>query len=77
METKSAKQASLNGESRSGDGTVPYYSLQHLKTWNGDSCNVSVEELEGAEHREIFADARFHKILVDYVTANATADENV
>lgn len=51
---------------RSGDGTVPYWSLQHCRTWEG-SCNVIVHELEGSEHREILADARFHKILIDHV----------
>ena len=51
----------------SGDGTVPYWSLQQCRAWRRH-CNVSIEEIEGAEHGEILADERFHKILVDYVT---------
>jgi hypothetical protein len=51
-----------------GDGTVPYWSLQHVRTWQND-CEVSIDELDGAEHREILADKRFHALLVDYVCA--------
>lgn len=60
----------------SGDGTVPYWSLQHVQSWQNE-CNVSVEELEGAEHREILADPRFHEILLDYVCTKPLADESV
>lgn len=56
---------------KSGDGTVPYWSLQHVRTWEPE-CQVSVHELDGAEHREILADARFHEILVDYVCSKAS-----
>jgi hypothetical protein len=52
---------------RSGDGTVPYWSLQHCRSWQGP-CDVTVDEIEGAEHREILGDKRFHSILIDYVT---------
>ena len=52
-------------EKQSGDGTVPYWSLNLIEKWRG-SCHVSIEELEGAEHREILADKRLHQILVDY-----------
>jgi len=51
----------------SGDGTVPHWSLRYSSTWQG-RCDVKVDEIEGAEHREILADARFHKILIDLVT---------
>lgn len=70
----------------SGDGTVPYWSLAHSKTWNGafimssstsstskekdDSqqrIKVTVEELDGAPHREILADPRFHDAVIRYV----------
>lgn len=65
----------------SGDGTVPYYSLQHVRTWEKAS-KVSVSEIEGAEHREILADKRFHTILLDYMLNemdmyNENAEENV
>mmetsp|Transcript_19801 Transcript_19801/g.37219 ORF Transcript_19801/g.37219 Transcript_19801/m.37219 type:complete len:223 (+) Transcript_19801:946-1614(+) len=52
---------------RSGDGNVPYYSLQFCRTWERQ-CLVSVSELDGAKHRAILADKRFHKILTEYVT---------
>ena len=55
-------------EKKSGDGTVPYWSLNHVEQWK-TSCRVSVEELEGAEHREILADKRLHQILIDYCCA--------
>jgi hypothetical protein len=58
----------------SGDGTVPYWSLQHVRTW-ARQCNVSVTELDGAEHREILNDKRFHQTLLDYVTINVDAAE--
>jgi len=45
-----------------GDGTVPYWNLQHCQTWK-NIVELSVDEIEGAEHREILADPRFHAIL--------------
>ena len=60
---------------RSGDGTVPYYCLQQSSVWAREVENdpdtadrVRIEEIEGAEHRGIIADQRFHKLLLDYVT---------
>jgi hypothetical protein len=66
FETKHTKQTVAGGRRVSGDGTVPYWSLQHAKSWQGPSCEVSVVELEGAGHREILADPRFHKAVLDY-----------
>jgi hypothetical protein len=51
-----------------GDGTVPYWSLSHVREWQSDDCEVTIDEIDGAEHREILADGRFHTILVDYIT---------
>jgi len=42
-------------EQKSGDGTVPYDSLQHCRSWQGP-CDVTVHELDGAEHRGILND---------------------
>jgi hypothetical protein len=72
LETKDTlyRIASANGLEtvcRSGDGTVPYWSLQHVRCWNSPDCEVTVHELEGALHREILADERFHKLVLDYV----------
>jgi hypothetical protein len=64
--TKHTKQTVAGGLRVPGDGTVPHWSLQHAKSWQGPSCEVSVVELEGAGHTgEILADARFHKAVVD------------
>jgi hypothetical protein len=78
-ETKDTPQVIKGGASsldeplcRSGDGTVPYWSLQHVRTWDAE-CQVSVDELEGAEHRDILADVRFQKILVDYVCSKPSS----
>ena len=49
----------------SGDGTVPYWSLNYAKNWRS-SCEVTIDEVEGAEHRDILADRRFHNLLIDY-----------
>ena len=57
-----------------GDGTVPYWSLSHVKSWETD-CDVTVHELEGAEHREILADKRLHEILIDYCCQKNAAPE--
>mmetsp|Transcript_20106 Transcript_20106/g.43494 ORF Transcript_20106/g.43494 Transcript_20106/m.43494 type:complete len:786 (-) Transcript_20106:3922-6279(-) len=51
---------------KSGDGTVPYKSLQHVKTWS-NACNVRVEEMEGVEHRAILDNKDFHTLLLSYV----------
>lgn len=60
------KTAQANGRSVSGDGTVPIWSLEHCKTWKAQGRDVSVVELDKAEHREILADHRFHKALLGY-----------
>jgi len=56
-----------------GDGTVPYWSLQHARTWASD-CDVSIVEIDKAEHREILADKRFHEVLCDYVCEKVDVD---
>lgn len=61
----------------SGDGTVPLWSLQHSKTWDTADCKVTTDEIDGASHREILADERFHKILLDYITTKTGNDQNV
>jgi hypothetical protein len=55
-----------HGEYPSGDGTVPYWSLSHAKTWSSENSQVLIDEIPNAEHREILNDSRFHKILIDY-----------
>lgn len=69
FETPTSKQRVVGGKTRqvSGDGTVPFWSLEYCKSWNGVGGRlVTVQELEKAEHREILADARFHQALLNY-----------
>eukprot|EP00529_Nitzschia_sp_RCC80_P014051 CAMPEP_0113478794 /NCGR_PEP_ID=MMETSP0014_2-20120614/20950_1 /TAXON_ID=2857 /ORGANISM="Nitzschia sp." /LENGTH=746 /DNA_ID=CAMNT_0000372017 /DNA_START=517 /DNA_END=2757 /DNA_ORIENTATION=- /assembly_acc=CAM_ASM_000159 len=69
FETPDSTQRVVGGKQRnvSGDGTVPYWSLEHSKSWNGiDGRVVTVVELEKAEHREILADPRFHEAILQY-----------
>ncbi len=64
--------------SKSGDGSVPYYCLQQSQVWANELRNspraretgdkIKIEEIEGAEHRAILSDERFHSLLVNYVT---------
>lgn len=51
----------------SGDGTVPYWSLQHCRAWHSAACDVTVHEIDGAEHRAILNDPRFHRCLLEEV----------
>lgn len=61
-----------NVVNKSGDGTVPYHSLQQPQVWKRDGlCDeVRIEEIDGAEHREILINEKFHDILLSYVTGS-------
>jgi hypothetical protein len=50
-----------------GDGTQP-------RIWM-DICNVEIDEIPGAEQREILGDDRFLKILLDCVTQPIATSE--
>jgi hypothetical protein len=50
----------------SGDGTVPYASLAHCRTWAGE-LDLKVDELEGAEHRSILSNRMFFEKVVQYL----------
>jgi len=65
-ETPDTPQPKLGGRKRSGDGTVPYPSLSYCSYWKS-SVDVTIEELEGAEHREILKDKSFTRIILEYV----------
>ena len=41
--------------------------MQHCRTWQSSSCNVTIHEIDGAEHRAILANAQFHSILLNYL----------
>jgi len=53
-----------------GDGTVPYWSLVHCLTWKDSIPDVTVDELEGAVHRPVLSDERFHALLKQYATVD-------
>lgn len=74
METPKTKQELFGGIEKCGDGTVPYWSLAHVKTWDSEDCKVTVEEFEGAVHRPILGDARFHESLLKYVCVKKDAE---
>mmetsp|Transcript_28747 Transcript_28747/g.61295 ORF Transcript_28747/g.61295 Transcript_28747/m.61295 type:complete len:579 (-) Transcript_28747:24-1760(-) len=65
-ETRTTPQKIIGGgtKRKSGDGTVSYWSLQHCKSWQG-KCDVTVHEIDGAEHRAILNDKRFHTVLLE------------
>ena len=68
MENPRTKQKLWEDLEISGDGTVPYWSLAHSKTWNSKDCYVTTQELDKAPHREILADPRFHEAVFNYVS---------
>lgn len=74
METPKTKQKAFGDIEVSGDGTVPYWSLAHSKTWQSNECKVTVLELDKAPHREILADQRFHEALLNYVCVDGAND---
>jgi hypothetical protein len=71
LETPKTKQSVAKDRQVSGDGTVPYWSLQHCKTWKSKDRMVTVVELEKAEHRDILADHRFHNEVLRYSQVHA------
>jgi Lecithin:cholesterol acyltransferase len=72
FETLKAKQSVAKNRQVSGDGTVPYWSLQHCKTWDSKDRMVTVVELDKAEHRDILADSRFHEEVLQYSRSHAS-----
>ncbi|CAB9505413.1 XV phospholipase A2 [Seminavis robusta] len=69
METKSTLQnvpGRVEQRRCCGDGTVPYWNLIHCLSWTGQVPDLTIDELKGAEHRGILADARFHALLKQY-----------
>ena len=49
-----------------GDGTVPYWNMVHALTWKNDIDELTVDELDGAVHRDIIGDERFFALLKRY-----------
>ena len=44
--------------------------------WQAQVEDLTVDELEGAGHREILADKRLHQLLVDYCCAKYAVPED-
>ena len=53
-----------------GDGTVPYWSMVHCLNWKDSIPTVTVDELEGAIHRSILSDKRFHALMQQHCTVD-------
>lgn len=55
-----------------GDGTVPAVSLFRAREWK-DQLQYREINLDGAGHREMLADARFHDAVIKALTVNSSA----
>ena len=53
----------------SGDGTVPYASLEHARSWQS-GMDVRISHLREAEHRGMLAESQFHQAVADALTPN-------
>ncbi|PRP87710.1 hypothetical protein PROFUN_02410 [Planoprotostelium fungivorum] len=53
----------------SGDGTVPYMSLNYPQIWKNGQVKeeIQIHTLENAEHRAILQDYRFFQLLYQYI----------
>ncbi len=57
-----------------GDGTVPYWSLAHALNWKDSVPTLTVDEIEGAEHRTILSHKNFHALLQQHITVDDPRD---
>jgi len=55
------------GDALCGDGVVPLCSMEHCKDWSG-RLDLKVIHLDGAEHRAMLADPRFHLAIREALT---------
>eukprot|EP01117_Protostelium_nocturnum_P005470 TRINITY_DN1982_c0_g1_i2.p1 TRINITY_DN1982_c0_g1~~TRINITY_DN1982_c0_g1_i2.p1 ORF type:complete len:688 (+),score=150.35 TRINITY_DN1982_c0_g1_i2:214-2064(+) len=77
-ETKDTPQIRFeNGAQGSGDGTVPFASLNFPKKWREErkfsrplGTEIEIHEIEGGEHRKILNDKDFLRILKDILHPN-------
>lgn len=75
-ETPETVQPLHGGVKKCGDGTVPYWSLAHVKTWNSEDCKVTVQEFEGSVHKPILGEDRLHQAVWKYVSGQNGVEEN-
>eukprot|EP01117_Protostelium_nocturnum_P011179 TRINITY_DN4058_c0_g1_i2.p1 TRINITY_DN4058_c0_g1~~TRINITY_DN4058_c0_g1_i2.p1 ORF type:complete len:642 (-),score=192.45 TRINITY_DN4058_c0_g1_i2:22-1947(-) len=68
FETPRTQQNHFNVKA-SGDGTVPYMSLNYAKIWKetNKDADIIIHELPEAEHRAILQDRRFFSLLYKYI----------
>ena len=52
---------------RSGDRTVPFWSLHHFRVCKINKFDVKVHEIEHVERREILSVSQFYNIIIEYV----------
>jgi len=57
-----------------GDGTVPYWSLVHCLNWKDSIPTLTVDEIEGGEHRSILSNKKFHALLQQHITVDDPRD---
>merc|ERR1719401_2811437 len=62
------------GRAPSGDGTVPFQSLEHCMSWK-KHLRLKWERLDGVRHREMLADAGFHQRLREALLCDYEAEE--
>ncbi len=46
---------------------MTYASLNHCARWRNEIPKLKIEELEGAEHRQVLANRLFFKKLIEYI----------
>lgn len=50
---------------KTGDGTVPYWSLSSVQNWKDQVESITVHEMEQAEHRDILGSKAFQQHVLD------------
>jgi len=72
-ETRDTVQRSAGGIQKSGDGTVPYASLNYCSEWKREAeeknlpLDVKIIEIPGLMHREMLASDALHNCILDLV----------
>eukprot|EP01094_Clydonella_sp_ATCC50884_P022494 TRINITY_DN5186_c0_g1_i2.p1 TRINITY_DN5186_c0_g1~~TRINITY_DN5186_c0_g1_i2.p1 ORF type:complete len:1026 (-),score=294.33 TRINITY_DN5186_c0_g1_i2:182-3052(-) len=67
-ETSDTAQPMLEGNARSGDGTLPYSAMAYARTWQRDDHgHVDIIEIEAADHREMMSDDRVLYHMLTYL----------
>eukprot|EP01105_Mastigella_eilhardi_P026475 TRINITY_DN7707_c0_g2_i2.p1 TRINITY_DN7707_c0_g2~~TRINITY_DN7707_c0_g2_i2.p1 ORF type:complete len:861 (-),score=134.88 TRINITY_DN7707_c0_g2_i2:51-2633(-) len=62
------QQTGVEG-TRSGDGTVPYESLNYCARWKDKIPDLKIQELNKVEHRDILKNKLFWQLLIDHIAS--------